>query len=126
MVRSQKKFSILDGPLHLLNMVGRSRYLRPELLEVVDKVIKRNAYFAHPENILLAMLADENLLIRELALRRILKSRKESSRRELRTFDLQEVNLKATKYHELVFWSANIMEIHYYGKMFALKNSENS
>ena len=71
MVRSQKKFSILDGPLHLFNMVRRSRYLRPELLEVVDKVIKRNAYFAHPENILLAMLADENLLIRELALRRI-------------------------------------------------------
>ena len=93
---------------HCICLTWSGEAIGPEPLEVVDKVIKSNAYFAHPEHILLAMLADENLIIRELALRRILKSRKESARRELGTFELLEVNLQATKYHELVYWSANM------------------
>nr|CAI5835293.1 unnamed protein product [Callosobruchus analis] len=38
--------------------------------------LKRNASFAHPENVLLAMLQNERQYVKELVLRRILKARK--------------------------------------------------
>ncbi|CAH0555078.1 unnamed protein product [Brassicogethes aeneus] len=34
---------------------------------VVDPVLKRNSYFAHPENLLLSMLTDNKKLIQEIA-----------------------------------------------------------
>ena len=43
----------------------------------VDPVLQRNGYFAHPKNLLLAMISDERQYIRELGLRRILKARLE-------------------------------------------------
>ena len=44
--------------------------------EIVLPGMQRNAYFAHHENILLPMLADENETIRKLAWRRLKKCRK--------------------------------------------------
>ena len=40
--------------------------------KVVHKVLQRNGYFAHPEAILLSMLADENADLRALAVNQIL------------------------------------------------------
>ena len=31
-----------------------------QVKDIATKVVERNVYFAHPENIMLAMLADEN------------------------------------------------------------------
>lgn len=52
-----------------------SRYLSNKLLLVVDRVIERNAVFAHSENVLLAMIVDQRELIWELGYRRIIKGR---------------------------------------------------
>lgn len=41
------------------------------LKECIDAVIQRNGYFAHPDNLLLAMLTDERHDVRSLAIRRI-------------------------------------------------------
>ena len=67
-----------EGARHVWKMVQHllSKYLQPELRTVVDAVIRRNAYFCHPENLLLAMLRDERSHIRELACRRILAARR--------------------------------------------------
>ncbi|KAK4874453.1 hypothetical protein RN001_013813 [Aquatica leii] len=46
---------------------------------IVDPILQRNAYFGHPENILLAMLADERKYVRKVGLRRILKCRRRAS-----------------------------------------------
>ncbi|XP_055922808.1 uncharacterized protein LOC129953593 [Eupeodes corollae] len=69
------KPSCLDGPKHILALIKASKYLPKNLKAIVHPVIERNAYFCHPENILLAMLADSRSHVRELGLRRILKSR---------------------------------------------------
>ncbi|CAG9818134.1 unnamed protein product [Phaedon cochleariae] len=63
------------GSLHLFNLIQRSRYLPSNSRQIVDRIIQVNGYLAHPENILLCMLGDERLHIRELGLRRILKCR---------------------------------------------------
>lgn len=62
------------GTKHLHETIKLTRYLPENLKKVVDPVIQRNGYFGHCENILIAMLCDEQKHIRELALRRILKA----------------------------------------------------
>lgn len=52
--------------------VKSSRYLSPKLNKNVNHVIHRNAYFAHPENLYLAIMADYRLQIRELGLRGVI------------------------------------------------------
>ena len=59
-----------EGARHVWRMIQLSKYLQAELRTVVDAVIQRNAYFYHPEHLLLALLRDERSHIGELACRR--------------------------------------------------------
>ena len=64
----------------------RVTYLSSGLKEIVDPVIQTNFLFAHPQNILLAMITDDTKHVRELELRRILKASHTSIIRSLRHF----------------------------------------
>ena len=44
-----------DEARHFHQQVTRSRYLSQEQKNIIDLVLHRNSYFAHPENIILAM-----------------------------------------------------------------------
>jgi hypothetical protein len=50
---------ITDGPRHIYKAIQTSLYLSEDSKKVVHPVIERNAFFAHPENILIAMIFDE-------------------------------------------------------------------
>lgn len=93
-----------DGARHFWKLVFYSRYLPQELKSVVDPVIKRNAFFAHPENLLLSMLSDEQKHVRELAARRILKAREPSESLQLRVFEVPKINVNASSYIDLIDW----------------------
>ncbi|KPU75627.1 uncharacterized protein Dana_GF26820 [Drosophila ananassae] len=92
-------------------MIKNSRYLPKRLLKVVDPVIQHNAYFAHPENLLLSMLTDENLNLRKIGLQRILKAREKTPTAEtsVRSFLLPKLNFNATKYYEMIDWSSIVV-----------------
>lgn len=100
------KPTIKDAPLNLWRTIRLSRYLREDLREIIDKTIQRNAFFAHSESLLVAMLADERRHIRELAMRRILSIRtKESAAQgKIRKFEIPTINFLANDYIELIFW----------------------
>ena len=68
----------VDGPKNLYKMVEYQRKLEPDLQEEVQKVMQRNAYFAHPEAILLSMLADSDHEVRAQAVNPILTIRMKS------------------------------------------------
>ena len=53
-----------DGARHLFMMIKNSRYQMDELKAMVDPVIQRNSYFAHPENLLQSMMTDDRPDIR--------------------------------------------------------------
>lgn len=75
------------------------------MLAVVNPVIERNGFFAHPENLMWAMIEDDNKLIRQLGLRRILKARqRDSKRKKVRTFTPPKINFDAQKYPDIVNW----------------------
>lgn len=96
--------SCKDGARHVHSTILKSRYLTNDLKKVVDPVIQRNAFFSHPENLLLAMITDERPHIRELALRRILKSRKQKCTRSVRSFSVPALNFEATDYVDMIDW----------------------
>lgn len=96
--------SCKHGPLHVFNMVKRSSYLRDDLKSIVLKTIQRNSYFAHPENMLLAMLQDDASEIRELALQRVLEVRKGTITDKVREFCLPDLQVNATNYYDMIDW----------------------
>lgn len=87
--------------MHVLKLIALSRCLSSDVKKIIDPVIKRNAFFAHPENLLLAMLYDERNYIRELSLRRIITARK-NLRPGVRIFKTPKLNFNASDYIDMI------------------------
>src|SRR6218665_733296 len=91
---------------HLHQMLVNSRYLSPKHKRIVDPVIHRNAYFAHPENLLLAMMTDHRQHIRELGLRRVMKARAAYHSGQIRRFKVPaKPNFDAVEYFDMIDWT---------------------
>jgi hypothetical protein len=99
-----------DGSRHLFQQLKSSRYLPDRLKAIVDPVIQRNAYFGHPENILLAMLTDERAYIRKRGLRRIILARASKIHsQEVRCFEVPPLNFNAEEYFDMVDWEECVL-----------------
>ena len=95
--------SCKDGARHFHAIISQSRYLSPKYRNIINPVIHRNAYFAHPENILLAMITDHQPHIRELGLRRIMKARAAKPNIRTRRFKVPtNLNFNAGEYYEVI------------------------
>ena len=79
----------INGPRHLFWFIQNTRYLPKNLLAEVDKNIQTNGYFAHSENILLPMLANENKQHRKKAVAKILRTRQNQPVNAVRKFLVQ-------------------------------------
>ena len=60
--------SCKDGARHFHQLEARSRFLSQEHKTIIDPVLHRNSYFAHPENMILAMMTDHRPHVGELGL----------------------------------------------------------
>lgn len=108
----KSKPSCRHGSKHFFGIIQKSRFLPAEIKNIIDPVIQRNGYFSHPENMLLAMLADSRKTVRELGLRRLLKCRQHKLLGpKVREFRVPLLNFKATDYIDLIDWqSVTIIE----------------
>jgi len=98
----KRQSSCKDGARHIFCSIQLSDTCQ----QIMDPVIKRNRYFGHPENLLLAMISDQREYVRELGLRRILKARtlRAGEQGTVRQFCVPKMNLNATNYFELIDW----------------------
>lgn len=96
---------IKDGPKHLWKTIVLSSYLEDDLAACIRKVIQNNAYFGHPENILLAMLSDERREVRMSAVSQIVSLRDLPSTTQIRKFRVPTLNFNARDYTELINWN---------------------
>ena len=96
--------SAIHGAQHLFALMTKSRSMTEEHRTIVEQVIQNNASFAHPENLLLAMIYDESAIIRELGLRRILKARECAEETIPRTFNIPKLIFSATSYYSIINW----------------------
>ena len=101
----KSKWSCVDGAQHVFETIVLSRFLPTHLRSVVDPVIQRNAYFSHPENLLLGMLKIERKHIRELALKRIQKHERNSSTDVIvKQSEVPKLNFDVQDYTEIIDW----------------------
>ena len=74
--------------------------------KIIDLVvIRRNACYGPPENLLLSMLTDQDATVRELGWRRVLKARQTTPSGDcipVREFVVPEIKLKATNYVDMI------------------------
>ena len=86
------KSSIKEGARHFHKFIKLTRYLDKKYLKVIDPVISRNAYFGHPENILLSMLSDPSLDVRQEAIEKIIEARRTNDNAAVRRFHVVPLN----------------------------------
>ena len=67
---------IQSGAKHLYTMLELSRDLCQKSQETFQKVLQDNAYFAHPENVIIACLADDREVLRRKAVLYIMAARR--------------------------------------------------
>ena len=121
----KRRWACIFGPIHVVETLRRVSELDQQTKDVVLPVIQRNAYFAHTENVLLAMLQDKNADTRELAWKRIQKARncqKATQKKKMkkgtrslpptttvRRFSIPSLKTDATIYTELFDWKATVV-----------------
>lgn len=97
--------TLQSGSRNFFQLIKNSRYLPSELKVVIDPVIQRNAYFAHPENLLLSLLTDEQQHLREIAVNKIMNARNSPvTGNKPRVFEVPEINFNAICYNEIINW----------------------
>ena len=98
-----KNKTSITGGKHYYELIQKNRYSKAEIRKQVDAVIQKNAYFTHEENLLLTMLVDYRVSIRQLALCKILAAWKhESQNCSIRLFKVPKVNFQAEQYIDLI------------------------
>jgi len=98
-----------DGARNFFYIIQKSRSISDSLvLESTRKVLERNCYFAHPENILVAALTDADNAIRKDAAQKVISARQNTLQDTVpRSFSksVVEINFDATSYYEMINWS---------------------
>ena len=78
--------------------------LTPDVRNIVYLVIQRNAFFAHPENLLLSMINDDSSDIRQLGWKRIKKTREKFIGKTNKTFQIPDLHFEAEMYFDTINW----------------------
>ena len=98
----RSEWDVVHAPRHLADQIRRQRAcLSGDDLSVVQASVSRNSYMAHAENIMLAMLGDENPSVRADAVALILDMRRHPCLATPRSFRKPKLNFEAEHYTEL-------------------------
>lgn len=100
--------SVVYGSVLFCKFIRLTQYLDSNLKEIVNNVVKENAYFAHSENILLSMLFDNDKTIRDLAIKKILHYRNHvEDPMQLRVYKKPIINFSCTDYTNMIDMNDN-------------------
>ena len=97
---------ITDAPKHMFHQTKLLNLLPVDVADLVRPYVSRNAYFAHPENLLLAMLDDDDENVRKKAVDIIkdIRANHQPSHRPVRPFSVPNLLYDADNYHSMIDW----------------------
>jgi hypothetical protein len=102
-----------DGATNFFFLLRMCRELNDDhMRECVKKVLSRNCYFAHPENILIAAVDDSDYVVRRDAVEKIVYARKNvDANKGVRKFSKSSINLNfaAKSYYDLIDWTCSLI-----------------
>ena len=100
-----------DGSKNFFNILQRHlSFSNQNVKDISIKVLQHNAFFAHPENVIVSMLGDEDVHVRRAAVQTMHSLRSQTGKETLLSaispsihrFCLPQLDLKAKTYHQLV------------------------
>ena len=92
-----------DGDPNFFYSMELLKAVPRELQELAKPAYQRNSFWAHRENVILAMVSDQRKEVREKAVLYIQKARREfDPEGEVRKFEVQELNWAASFYFDMV------------------------
>ena len=97
-----------SGALNVMRSIELMRNLPGRLQDIIRPVMQRNAYWVHPEAVLLAMVADPDAAVRTRAVELIRRCRQQPQE-DVRPFKLPVINFAATHYTELLDWEKELV-----------------
>lgn len=97
--RIKRNKSCVNGPQNLFEIINACKYLKGAQKTVVQKSLQHNAYYAHPENILLAMIFDKTEANRQTSISRI---ESVSAQSVVRKFVVPPLNFNAKSCYSLI------------------------
>ena len=102
----KQKETIEEAPRHLFKQIQLTNLLPKDIQTIARENIARNAYWAHPENLLLSMLTDNDEKVRQKAVDKIiaLRGNEEYGDKNKRRFVIPKLNFAATDYTTMIDW----------------------
>lgn len=102
---------ITDGPKHLHTQLKLLKVVKEPVLSIAKQNIAQNAYWAHPEVLLVAMLADNSKSIRSKAVEEVLKLRGDSNLGDdqPRLYEVPQINFNAKCYSGMIDWKMEVI-----------------
>jgi len=97
----RKSPGLINGSKHFHSLVLASQQLDEKYRLIVQRCLSMNAYSAHSENILLAMIFDEREHVNENVLKLLKKANNHNSS-TIRKFSLPQLNFQAENYFDLI------------------------
>ena len=94
---------------NMFQSIALLRQLPQRTQTTVQPVIQRNGYWAHPEQLLLAMVADDDRVVREQAVR-LISAAREQQTEEPRIFAIPAINFEAVSYTDMISWCGPVTE----------------
>jgi len=103
--------SCVDGARNFFYLMKRCYELGHGDLEIVEPVLQNNSYFAHPENIILAGLTDDDDCNRKFVCVKLIEARKNVQPNAIRVFDksIIKLNFSALSYVDMIDWTAAVV-----------------
>lgn len=103
----KKNSSCQEGAKNFFFLLQLCQQLPHEDKNIVLPVLQNNSYFCHPENILIAAIADNNVNIRQQAAQHIIIARQIAVDNVIRVFDKNKIiiNFDADTYFNMIDWS---------------------
>lgn len=89
-------------------MISAYRYLATKLKTIINSVIQRNSYFAHPKNLFLAMLTDSQKTYSRISCPSYFESYIKTNKTRLYKFP--NINRNVSSYIDLIDLQQNITE----------------
>jgi hypothetical protein len=100
-----------DGAINFFFLLRTCRELNDDQMrDCVTKVLSRNSYFAHPENILITAVDDSDYVVRRDAVDKIVCARQNvDANKDIRKFSKSSINLNlaANSYYDLIDWTCS-------------------
>ena len=105
--------SFINGSRHLFKAITLIRNCSERVQNIVKPVIQQNAFFAHPESILLSLINDPSVKIKRDGLNKIFAARRKKIF-GVRKFQVPEINFQAATYPEIINWKKKRKSHHHH------------